>query len=350
MALLSRDRWRKLVKQWRHPGTLARYAGSRAAYRLRRRTLPFWPTHFDIEPINGCNLKCPHCQATHWDREVTRLTRAKFESLLDDLGPLTSVKLQGMGEPFLNPELPEMLLAGEARGISMHVVTNGTFCGPDIADQLLALRDTDVTFSLDGATAAVFEAIRPGSDFGRVCANISTLTQRREGRKQPRVRATTLITRQSAHEVIDIVALAGRIGLDGITLLTTVHNWGKDSMEPHAAALRLPRGDLARILAQAQVFARRRGIRLSIHRPEFLRGRAVCHWPWTRAFIAANGDVVPCCRVSNPETVCMGNVFEESFARIWNSKPYRELRHRLRSHDPPDFCANCRAAAQGGDD
>lgn len=349
MPLLSRDRLRKLIKQWRHPATLVRYAGLRAAYGLRCRTVPFRPTHFDIEPINACNLKCPHCQVTHWNREPRRLTRAEFERLLDDLGPLTSLKLQGMGEPFLSPELIEMLVAGEARGISMRVVTNGMLCDPDTADRLLALHDTDITFSLDGATADVFEAMRPGSDFERVCSNIGTLIRRREGRRQPRVRATTLVTRQNAHEVLDIVALATRLGVDGITVRPVVGNWGKASMESRAGPLRVPPSDLARILAEAQAFARQQRIGLSIHRPEFLRGRAVCHWPWIAAFIASNGDVVPCCRVSDPDTVCMGNVFEESFARIWNSEPYRELRGRLRSHDPPRFCANCRAAAQSGE-
>ncbi len=350
MSLLSRYRLRKLVKQWRHPATLLRYAGLRAAYALRHRTVPFRPIHFDIEPANACNLKCPHCQVTHWNRKAIRLTRAKFESLLDDLGPLISVKLQGMGEPFLNGELVEMLLAGEARGISMRVVTNGTLCDPDTVEGLLALRDTDITFSLDGATRVVFEAIRPGSDFELVCGNISTLVRRREGRKRPRVRAATLITRQNAHEVLDIVALAGRLGVDGITLRPTVGNWGRDSMRPHTDPLAVPRAELAQILRAARALAGEHGVSLSIYRPSFLRGRAVCNWPWISAFIASNGDVVPCCRVSDPDTVRMGNVFEESFTRIWNSAPYHDLRRRLRSHDLPGFCANCRAAADPVED
>jgi radical SAM protein with 4Fe4S-binding SPASM domain len=83
-----------------------------------------------------------------------------------------------------------------------------------------------------------------------------------------------------------------------------------------------------------------------VYRPEWLWAKAVCPWPWTGAFIAANGDVVPCCRVSDPDTVCMGNVFEESFARIWNSREYQSLRDRLRNHDPPGFCINCQAAGR----
>jgi len=344
MSLLNRGRLRKLIKQWRRPRTVLEYGRVRAAFRLRSLTVPTGPLHFDIEPINACNLKCAHCQVSHWQRETVRLTVGAFESLLDGFGRLLSVKLQGMGEPFLNPELVPMLKAGEACGIAMRVVSNGSLCHGQTVDELLQLRNTELTFSLDGASSKVFEAIRVGSNFHDVCDNIGTLIRLRGHRRQPMVGVTTVITRQNAHEVPDIVALAARLHVDGIVLRPTVGNWGKESMRPHTDPIRLDRSETAPILEQAQAVAKKRGTRLAIYRPEGIWRNAVCPWPWTGAFIAANGDVVPCCRISDPDTVCMGNAFEKPFSQIWNSKGYRDLRERLRDHNLPSFCANCQAA------
>ena len=59
------------------------------------------------------------------------------------------------------------------------------------------------------------------------------------------------------------------------------------------------------------------------------RKRWICEWPFTRAQIDANGDVYTCCpdylkRGNN--SYCIGNIFADSFERIWNSDKAKKLR------------------------
>jgi radical SAM protein with 4Fe4S-binding SPASM domain len=83
------------------------------------------------------------------------------------------------------------------------------------------------------------------------------------------------------------------------------------------------------------------GMPLKVYRANFLSKEKPCRWPWTSAYVASNGDVVPCCIVADSDTVCMGNVFEQPFGEIWNGPAYRQLREQIRSHQLPSFCHNC---------
>jgi len=282
---------------------------------------------------------------THWQRQNARLTLEAFEGLLSQLPRLASVKLQGLGEPFLHPKLVPMLRAGESRGVAMHVITNGTRCGPEVASELLSLRRTRVTFSLDGASAGVFERIRVGSSFDQVCANIRELARLRGASNYPALAVRATLTRDNLHELADIVALVADLGVRDLAVQPSLTDRARPEMRPYIEAASVADDpDLRSRLAEARRLAQQRGAKLSVMR----RGawaRRNCHWPWVSAFIAATGDVVPCCVISDPDTVKMGNAFEELFGAIWNGAAYRELRQRIADRDPPEFCRGCYEAA-----
>jgi radical SAM protein with 4Fe4S-binding SPASM domain len=305
--------------------------------------VPCLPVTLDIEPNNDCNFQCPHCQVTHWAKRRFRLGRDSFERLLDQFPKFAALKLQGMGEPLLNNEMLPMLRAGEARGIPMHFISNGSVMTLAIAEKLLSLRSTRMTFSIDGATAAVFERVRVGGNFERVCENVRQLVRLRGQSSEPPIDVWTVVTKENVRELPDVVRLAKDLGVDAITFQLFVSNWGKPEMNPHAEAVRVSRTDpdLEAILRQAQHVATRVGIPLTIHRDNFLSRERPCRWPWTSAFIASNGDVVPCSIVADSDTVCMGNVFEQPFREIWNGPAYQHLREQIRTHRLPDFCRAC---------
>jgi len=50
-----------------------------------------------------------------------------------------------------------------------------------------------------------------------------------------------------------------------------------------------------------------------------------CEYPWSSLTIMADGNVVPCTQISNNEIV-LGNVNEQSLEEIWNGEKYKELR------------------------
>ena len=335
-------RWRWLRSQLSRPRAAARVA-LKIAYRLKLTHVPWLPVTLDLEPNNDCNFGCPHCQVTHWAKPRVHLGPESFDRILDQFPPLAGVKLQGMGEPLLNKALLPMLRAGEARGTPMSFFSNGSVMSPAIAQQLASLGGTRITFSIDGATAAVFERIRVGGKFEKVCENVRRLVRLRGEARQPAIEVWTVVTRENVGELPDIVRLAKDLGVDAITFQLFVSDWGKMEMKQYADAARVrsTEPEVEALLGQARAVADVIGMPLKVSRANFLSRDKPCRWPWTSAYVASNGDVVPCCIVADSDTVRMGNVFEQPFGEIWNGPAYRQLREQIRTHQLPSFCHNC---------
>jgi len=337
------DRLRKIAFTLRDPRRVSTHFGTRLAYRLKLLKVPFLPPWMDIEPNNTCNLRCGHCQVPHWSKPAACLDEKSFARILDQLPGLVGVKLQGMGEPLLNRSLMTMLREGERRGLRMEFFSNGTVLSAEHADQLRLLHNTRIVFSIDGATAETFESIRAGGCLAKVVDNVRKLVERRGNNRKPSIAVATVITAKNLHEVPAIVRLAKEIGVDDLSVQTSLTDWGKKELEAHNKAIRvrLESTEMTAILNEARRVAAEVNIKLHIYTQDYYSRKNKCNWPWQRAFIAANGDVVPCCIIADADIMKMGNVFEQSFAEIWNSPKYRELRHRIKNHKLYDFCKHC---------
>jgi radical SAM protein with 4Fe4S-binding SPASM domain len=289
---------------------------------------PALPAFIDIEPNNYCNFRCPHCQVTHWNKPRTNLDVDKLKAILDQLPTLLSVKLQGMGEPLLNKQTLPMLETIQRRGIKTE------------SDTLLKL-GTEGHFSLDGASEEVFQSMRVGSSFNKVIENVRKLSARRKDKKQI-LAARTVVTKQNVSQLSEIVLLVAELGLDRLTLQLVLTSWGKTLMEELNALRRVEETpELDEQLAKAKAEAERFELPLEIKTDDKYSREKKCRWPWKSAYIASNGDVIPCCILADSDTVKMGNVFEEEFATIWNSAKYQELRRQIREHELASYCKGC---------
>ncbi len=317
---------------------------SRIAQLLKLERVPYLPHSLDVEPIDICNFACDHCQVTHWKRKLaTRLNPERFRAILRQVPRIRQITLQGMGEPLLNKSLLDMLTEADGRGIATQITSNGSIYTNSIAKRLLALRRVTLTFSIDGATAATFEAIRVNGKFQAVIEHITDLTRRRDGRSWPRIEITTVATARNIHELPDLVRLAKKLGADSLTIRSRLTDFGKDEMQDSIVPINISRGSrrAEQLLNEAKSAGAAIGMPLVITRgPRYSSARR-CRWPWNSAYIAANGDVVPCCMIGDSGVVKMGNVFAEPFSQIWNNDKYRTLRRRIANDDIPNYCRSC---------
>jgi radical SAM protein with 4Fe4S-binding SPASM domain len=335
-----------LLSQFRTPFKILNDLGMRLSYLFGLKKFPFLPSSLDIESVNNCNFRCPHCQVTHWDKEVSHLQISAFEKVLNQFPSLIWVKLQGMGEPLLNKNLIPMLQLGEKRNIWMSFTTNASLLNHRIASQIATLTKTSVYFSIDGASAEVFESIRVGSRFSVVCENIKSFTSLIKIKNKSRITAWMVLTKQNFHEVEDVVLLVKKLGITKLTLQPFLNNWGKDEMADYIDELKLSPSQIFSdttdaTLAKAQKFAKEQGIKLEIYRRDFYTKHRKCPWPWKSAYICTNGDVVPCPILADSDTVKMGNIYEQDFREIWNSEQYQELRRCHINYDLPKYCQHC---------
>jgi molybdenum cofactor biosynthesis enzyme MoaA len=117
------------------------------------------PSSVDIRVLGVCNLSCSFCFGPRHDVRATRLNE------ICDLLPafrehgVSRLVITG-GEPLLVPRLPVLL--ERARGCDLHLVlsTNGSLLSRRHAQVVPHL--TWIALPLDGPSAAVHDALRPG--------------------------------------------------------------------------------------------------------------------------------------------------------------------------------------------
>lgn len=339
---LSYDRIIFLAVSQKDPFKTINFVGITIGYFLKLKKIPFLPINIDIEPNNNCNLMCHHCQVSHWHKNVVHLDIESYKYILDQFPNLLSVKLQGMGEPFINKRLLDMMKEGERRGISIQITSNGTIYNKLISDQLVQLKKSYICFSIDGATSETHETIRKGSKFDVILDNIQDLIKRRGLNQYPRISIWAVITNQNIHEIQEIVKLAKTLNVDFINIQSSLTSWGKKNIDEYNKTIRIKKSSkLDDILSETKEVAKSNKIKLNIHGTIGYSIKKPCHWPWMSTYIAANGDIIPCCILADSDTFKIGNIFEENFSEIWNSKKYQDLRGCIRSHDIPEFCRGC---------
>src|SRR5258708_30207115 len=83
------------------------------------------PHELYLESTNRCNERCDQCPRTHLGREPDKdLTLAEMRHITDQLPQIDRVVLHGLGEPLMNPELPQIVAHLRRRGA--HVLFNTT--------------------------------------------------------------------------------------------------------------------------------------------------------------------------------------------------------------------------------
>jgi len=133
-----------------------------------------------IEPTNVCNLRCPGC-ATGLEinpRPKGFLKPADLKGVLAQVKRhLLLARLDGLGEPFLNPDIVELIElcheAGAATAISSHFGTGTSqFATPE--DIVKAGLD-HLIVSIDGPDQRSYEKYRVGGDLAAVIDHVRSL-------------------------------------------------------------------------------------------------------------------------------------------------------------------------------
>ncbi len=130
---------------------------------------------------NRCSARCLTCceesgPEAAWSDELTRDEALELAQRIVD-GGVPYVAFGG-GEPLGVPhfwDILELLCDG---GIAVKLETDGRYIDDDAADRLARLAVECVQISVDGATAATHERLRPGSSFAATLQSIQRLVAR----------------------------------------------------------------------------------------------------------------------------------------------------------------------------
>ena len=155
----------------------------------------------------------------------------------------------GGGEPLGVPHCWEIFELLAAAGVALKLETDGSRIDDAAADRLAALDVQCVQISVDGATAATHERVRPGSSFAAARAAIERLAAR--GRPPQFV---FVPTRLNLHEIVAAYDLAGE------PRLRRVRDGPADADRPRGGGLGRHRVQRRRVAACRRCAARARGL------------------------------------------------------------------------------------------
>lgn len=172
------------------------------------RTLPIVVLYL----TDGCNSRCVTCDI--WRNPRRNMQLELVESIAADVKPLAVrwVVLSG-GEAMQHPQWAQIARRLRAEGTRVSLLTNGLLLRKQIDDVLVSVDDLIV--SLDGGTAATYEAIRGVDGFDLILDGIRLA---RAGGLPVTTRTT--LQRANYREIPQMIAAAKSVDVNAISFLT----------------------------------------------------------------------------------------------------------------------------------
>ena len=228
------------------------------------------PYILQLEVTNDCNLDCDICMRKTSKRRIGYLDFEDFRKL--PLKDFKEIAFHGWGEPFLHPELFEMIDHANSLGIRTSLITNGTLLEERMEELLESGIDSIAVgiFAIDGKKKVLEAMEKLSRELSRKGLEIETWMD-------------ITITRYNLEDIPRLVEFAGRNGFNvNLHRLFALHN---------------PRIEKPSIIEEVRacISARKagKGYGIRIHCPD-PRSRP-CKVALTTIFISWDCRASPCC-------------------------------------------------------
>lgn len=305
------------------------------------------PKYIQLEHTVSCNLNCITCSRDQviGNYKKMNLSLEEIDKILSFFPELKAIKLQGLGEPLLHPQIEQIMQRFKEKNLYLLMISNGTLFLSERFRHLATDYVSDIAVSFDSIDSDNFNYLRKGADMDKVIEGIKLLVKDRDERKSKMsIGINFVISHMNYRELPGLYNLVLNLGVDYVTL-TDVENWmipGEEGFKESALFAAESRKYAAKVkkeIRKLQLKFLLKGILVGYKGDNRRLGN--CHWPFRSTFVTVEGFVNPCCIRMHKEHA-FGNIFEKDFEEIWNSKEYQEFR---KSHITKDrlnmMCGNC---------
>lgn len=309
----------------------------------------YLPVKVDYEVSNHCNFRCTMCLMSELgDDRPANMSFEDFKKSIDSQQGLVEVKLQGLGEPLLNPDFFKMVNYAVTNHIWVRTTTNASLL--HINDNYKKMIDSEIgeiQVSIDGAKKETFESIRRGSNFEQIVDNCRRMNEYAFSKgEQWRTSCWMLVQKENLNEVEELLEVAAEMKFTRLTYSVAISDWGKENwaeINNGKEVINLFTDELAKKLVH-------RGNELGIT-VTFWDGKdkyiysdkkdKICAWLFSRALISADMKIVPCCVICDSNTINFGDA--KKFDKEWNNSEYQSFRRCHLDGNIPQICKSCYA-------
>jgi molybdenum cofactor biosynthesis enzyme MoaA len=337
------------------------------------------PLRIHIAINDVCNIRCPHCLRYGPSVQVNRggLALGDLRRLAPWFRSAHVVALAGLGEPFLQKDLFDIVKFIELHGPTISIITNATLLDEAAAQRLVGTRFLILNLSIDAGTREVFEKVRLGAKFDEVMANVDRLVEmkRRLNAVFPVLSINMTLMKDTLGEVEAVVDFARRWQAPVITAQTVMFT--PDSPNRSQA---VTNREAQAALSRAEAYARAAGVEIryvplssdfetlardeaqgdlyaptyATHKHSKITGgsnRFFCPNIWTQMWVDTTGEMMYCC-MANQEFQDkygpIGRIQDADPATLWNHPKMLSLRRSHVEGRPHEECRKCYVLEQHG--
>jgi len=317
------------------------------AIRSGKIEIDFPPTSLNLMMVDSCNsqcIMCGHDYLTCGSGEMLTLDRMRmlYEHL--DMRRIVDITYGGGGEPFLNPELPDIAeFTRRNHPVVRHMVISNFISVKDESLRRMLASGVNFLVSINAAKPETFSAISGRNAFTSVMESLKLLVHLRRILKVPvEILVSFILMRQNIAELIDFVRMVADLGVDGVWLpYVRVYPESQRQRTGRTVTI-LPEDSLYydqelsdRMMIAAKQEIAARGLSVE-HAPLFAsaesRARECIH-PWKSLYINFNGDVYPCPASEilfkpkiDKNQYNSGNLLTQHYSAFWNNTFWQTLR------------------------
>lgn len=280
-----------------------------------------------IDPSNLCNFRCNFCAIQSKEEKLTfkkqLMPLELFKKIIDDLKAfpekLKVLRINGQGEPLLNPDICEMIRYAKESDVAeyLEMITNGSRLNPDLNQRLIDSGINRIRISIEALDAMGYDDIAGTKiDFDQFVDNIRDLHERSGDCeiycKIVNVAVPSETDRQRFYTIFGEVC--DRIFIDNVIPL-----WS-DFDEINTVTDILTEG---------------------MHGQE-IKDVLVCPYAFYSLIINSDGDVTACCADWKRKLV-FGNLKEESLLEIWTGNKLKAfwIQMLMGNKNKFEMCAKC---------
>jgi len=288
-----------------------------SCYKRGKTVLPYLPVRLWIETTSICNLRCVMCPNKDLKKEEKGfMNPVLFRKIIDEArGFAFDANLIHRGEGLLHPGFPSLVEYAHAAGIRTKFHTNATLLNEEMARRLIGAGLDQISFSFDGYDAKTYESVRVNGDFEKTLRNIVRFLEIKKelGSRTPYtvlelINFPDLYKNEGSRRRREFLSHFRGLPLNRLEV-KEMHNWAGE-------------------LGQAQ--------------PNDKKKYIPCTFLWQALVIFWDGSVLPCTQDFHG-TYTLGNVRDETLARIWNGEKMVRLRQKALRQDIADLetCSQC---------
>jgi len=308
------------------------------------------PITMEIDPSNACNHSCPFCISGHihlkkfigtefFNRQM--MDKKTLLNLVQDLSKtkIKSIAFTGGGEPTMNPALKEALIyLKKNSNIQLGMYSNGTMLKRfDLFDTIVKSLEW-IRVSIDAGNKKSYDDLRvtnSSNNFDVVLSNIKKLVKIKKKLKSKIVIGVGfVVTQDNYKEIIDFAKLFKGIDIDYCQfkpeIIQIERNGTQDNKKQQISSEFWAYKIIDLLNEASQILGKKFESNaykiedLIIDPKDYGRGYSQCIGSQFQPCIGADGHVYVCTNHRGHKKYSYGNLYEESFEKIWGNIKKRQ--------------------------